>query len=346
MKYKNIYTCLLAAAAFVLGSCNEVWEEEQYQQYVSFKAPSYSSSVTTVRVKYKEDGVRYRLPLLVSGTLNNEHDLDVHVGVDNDTLPLFNLNHFGDDRQDLWFRQLNTSRFFFNPVTRIPAGENSALIDILLDFNGLDFSEKWVLPLIVEDDPSYGYQSHPRLDYNNALLYFLPFNDFSGKFGASTLNVKVKGTNASRLPLNERYAYVVGENSVFFYAGAIDENRADRKLFKIKATFIEDETFVPKSGAELKKRGTVKLEAMNDIVGLDFAAVGTPTYEVKDRMDSETPTTMIRTLTVKGLNYSFNDPKRVQGEIISYDVDGSMTLERRINTTIPDEEFAIDWSVW
>ena len=70
MKYKNIYTYLLAAAAFVLGSCNEVWEEEQYRQYVSFKAPSYGSSVTTVRVKYKEDGIRYRLPLLVSGTLN------------------------------------------------------------------------------------------------------------------------------------------------------------------------------------------------------------------------------------------------------------------------------------
>lgn len=343
MKYKNIYTYLLAAAACVLGSCNEVWEEEQYQQYVSFKAPMTNSDVTPVRVKYKEDGVRYRLPLLVSGTLNNGRDLDVHVGVDNDTLALFNQNRFGDERQDLWYRQLTGSRFFFNPVTRIPAGENSALIGIQLDFNGLDLSEKWVLPLVVEDDPSYGYQSHPRLDYNNALLYFMPFNDFSGKFGASTLNVKVKGTTASRLPLSERNAFVVDENSVFFYAGAIDENREDRKLFKVKATFIEDDTFIPEGGSEVKKKGTVVLEAMNNIAGLNFVTLGTPTYEVKERMDSETPTTMIRTVTVKGVNYSFSDPKRVLGEVITYAVDGSMTLERRINTTIPDEEFAIEW---
>lgn len=342
MKYKNICMCVLAATALLLGSCNDIWEEEQYEHYVSFKAASSNSTVTQVRVKFKKDGIHYQLPLLVSGTTINERNLDVHIGVDNDTLPIYNQEHFGEERQDLWYRQLNNSRFLFNDVTRIPAGESSALIDIQLDFNGLDFSENWVLPLIVKDDPSYGYQSHPRLGYNNALLWFTPFNDYSGSYQANALNVKVKGDDG-RLPLTTRTAYVVSENSVFFYAGAIDEAREDRKLFKIQATFHADETFMPENGSELQGIGTVDLKAMNNVVGLDFVSESTPTYEIKERMDSESPTTLIRTLTIKGLKYSFNDPKRVSGTSIAYSVNGTMTLERRINTTIPDEDFAIEW---
>lgn len=340
MKYKAIY--MLVAASLMFGACNDVWEEEQYEQYVSFKAPVSNQTVTKVRVKYDEEGIRYQLPLLVSGTTINGRDLDVHVGVDNDTLQIYNVEHFGEENEYLWFRQLGEARYLFNPVTRIPAGESSALIDIQLDFGGLDFSENWVLPLIVEDDPSYGYQSNLRLGYNNALLWFIPFNDYSGTYQATSLNV-MANNNSNRLPVETRTAYVVDENSVFFYAGAVDELREDRKLFKIKATFHEDETFIPESGSEIQKQGTVELMAMNNVANLDFEVVGTPTYVMRERMDSETPTTMIRTVVISGLNYTFNDPKKVAGESIPYSVTGTMSLERRINTTIPDEEFAIEW---
>ncbi len=342
MKYKNIYTCILAAATLMFGSCTEVDDKEQYEHYVSFKAPTTNSTVTQIRVKYKEEGIRYQLPLLVSGTKNNPSDLDVHVGLDSDTLQIYNMEHFGEERQDLWYRELGGSRYLFNPVTRIPAGENSSLIDIMLDFKGLDFSENWVLPLIVKDDPSYGYKSHPRLGYNNALLWFTPFNDYSGTYQATALNVKVVG-DANRLPLQNRSSYVIDENSVFFYAGSIDENRSDRKLFKVKATFHNNDSYVPESGSEVKKKGTVELAAMSNIVNLNFLVNSTPTYEVRERMDSETPTTMIRTLVISGLNYSFSDPKKIPGQLVSYNVSGVMSLERRINITIPDEEFAIQW---
>lgn len=342
MKYKNIYACILAAFALSVSSCSDKWEEEQYEHYISFKAPTTNSTVTQLRVKYNQDGTHYRLPLIVSGSTNNDRDIDVHVGVDSDTLQIYNVEHFGEGRKDLWFKELSSQRYVFNPVTHISAGENTALVDIQLDFNGLDFSEKWVLPLIVEDDPSYGYQSHPRLGYNNALLWFTPFNDYSGTYQTTALSVYA-GDNEAKLNLSTRNAYVVDENSIFFYAGAIDEDREDRKFFKLKAVFVPDPDFVQEEGSSIKSRGTVLVEPMNNIAKLNFYSESQPTYIIEENMDTERPLLLRRTLTIQGLKYTFNDPLETNGNVITYRVDGNMSLQRNINTAIPDEEFAIEW---
>ena len=330
--------CTLISAA----SCTEKWEEEQYEQYVSFKAPVDSSTVTRVRVKYKEDGVVYRLPLLVSGTTVNNRDLEVHTAVDSDTLHIYNIEHFGEERQDLWYKELDPVRFTFDSITHIPAGEVSSLIDIRFDFSGVDFSDNWVLPLIIQDDPSFNYQSNPRLGYNNALLWMTPFNDYSGTYQATALNVYAEG-NGNKLNLSTREAYVTGENSVFFYMGAIEETRVDRKLFKMEVTFHPDDSFVPEEGSDKIAQGTVTLRAMSDDSRLNFQMIGTPTYTITENMDKERPVMLRRLVTIAGLSYSFEDPNEVPGHTITYKVNGSMSLQRNINTTIPDEEFAIEW---
>lgn len=76
------------------------------------------------------------------------------------------------------------------------------------------------MPLIIKDDPSYNYTSHPRKNFNNALLWITPFNDFSGNYGTTALNVFPEDTNKP-LVVDTREAYVVDENTIFFYAGAI-----------------------------------------------------------------------------------------------------------------------------
>ena len=56
---KNIYIYLSLLAVIVLGAaCNNEWEDEQYEQYVSFKAPiaSGGDGVTTIYVRYKDNG--------------------------------------------------------------------------------------------------------------------------------------------------------------------------------------------------------------------------------------------------------------------------------------------------
>lgn len=342
MKLRNIYIFMLMAVTVLLStSCNDKWDEEQYSQLVSFKAPESDNNVTRIRLKYRDDSVHYRLPLIVSGTMINQSDLDVHVGLDTDTLLAFNLTNFGEGREDLWYRELDESRYVFSPVTRIPAGECMALLDIQFDFRGLDFSENWMLPLVVEDDPSYNYHSHPKLGFNNALLWLTPFNDYSGTFQTTALKVCADHSN-QQLTVSTREAYVVDENSVFFYAGAIDAGRPDRKFFKVKATFHPDETFVPEEGSTEVKKGTVTLEAMNPIAGMNFITEGIATYVVTENMDQDRPTLMRRVTTINDIKYSFYD-SRESKEPIFYEVNGTMSLQRNINTTIPDEEFAIEW---
>ena len=87
---KNIYIYLSLLAVIVLGTaCNNEWEDEQYEQYVSFKAPiaSGGDGVTTIYVRYKDNGkVTYQLPVIISGSTVNGQDRDIHIAVDEDTV--------------------------------------------------------------------------------------------------------------------------------------------------------------------------------------------------------------------------------------------------------------------
>ncbi|WP_106831067.1 DUF4973 domain-containing protein [Parabacteroides pacaensis] len=332
MKHRSIYNCLIAIAALLTwNSCNNEWEDEQYEQLVSLKAPTNDNTpVTQIRLKYKGDTVtHYNLPVIVSGTTVNSKDLDVHIGIDLDTLNIYNKEHFYE-RKDLYFRQL-TSSFYEIPdsVVRIPAGKSTALLDIQFKFKGLDLSDKWVLPLIVKDSPSYNYQSHPRKDYNNALLWITPFNDYSGDYGTTNLSIYTDKSNKP-IVVSNRTAYVVDENSVFFYAGATKETREDRRFFKITAAFQ----------AQTDSTGTVSLQTENPDLHLNV--IGQPTYYITKMMDNARPTLLRRTVTIN-LEYEFEDPLETPGYIIKYRAKGTMSLQRNINTVIPDEEFAIEW---
>ena len=82
---KIIYNCWFALCMLLLiTSCNDEWKDEQYRQYISFKAPikDKDNGVTPIYVRYNPDGkVRYQLPVIVSGSTTNEQDIDVHVAL-------------------------------------------------------------------------------------------------------------------------------------------------------------------------------------------------------------------------------------------------------------------------
>lgn len=330
MNSKNKYIgWLLAVCSFMVSSCNGDYTDEQYEQYVSFKAPA--TTVTQIRVKYRKgEPSLYQLPLIVSGSTVNNNDLDVHVGIDNDTLAIFNYEHYFE-REDLYYKQL-TEDFYSVPSydVHIPAGDNLALMDIYFNFDGLDLSENWVLPLIVKDDPSFNYKAHPRKNFNNALLWVTPFNDFSGTYGTTNLSVFPEDSSMP-LVVSNREAYVVDEKTIFFYAGAIKERRPDRRFFKIYATFtpLTEDT------------GIVDLRADNP--DINFQVLGQASYKISEMMDATRPALMRRTVTIENLNYTFVDPWETHGYTAKYKVTGTMTMQRNINTLIPDEEYAIEW---
>lgn len=331
MKYNNLYLIFFTILTTILGACNSDWTEEQYTQYVSFKAPlSGNPGVTRIRLKYRADSVvNYKLPLMVSGSTMNSNDIMAHIDLDVDTLNDFNKNNYYS-RTDLYYKLLEPR--FYNILSKdviIPKGECQGFIDIDFDLRNLDLVDKWILPLIVKDDPSYNYHSHPRKNYNNALLWITPFNDYSGTYGATNVSIYTD-TSDNPIVVNTREVQVVDDNTVFFYAGAIKENRVDRRFFKIYLRFN------PLSETD----GDIDMWSDNE--DLQLEVIGNPTYKITELMDTSRPYLLRRTTTVN-FEYRFVDPNETPGYTMNYNVKGSMSMERRINTLIPDEEYAIEW---
>lgn len=342
---RKIYTLVVLMAVVLLGtSCNDEWKEEQYEHYIAFRSPLNSKGVTEIYVPYSrkdtdgnylagEGRSNYLLPMIVSGSTLNRQNITVHVTHDPDTLETLNIARF-QHRSDLFYQDMGTEELgyvSFPETVDFKAGEDVSLLDIEFDFRGIDMSQKWVLPLTVVDNPSYGYQSHPRKNYAKAILRILPFNDFSGNYSGTALLNFVKGDEGSgSIVSNDVTGYVVNDNTVFFYAGTIDEDRTDRANYKVFAEFSGSET-----------GGIVKFYADNP--ELNFVNHKEASYRIIEEMDAVRPYLMRRYVIINNIDYEYTDYTSVPGSSVDYIVRGSLTLERVINTQIPDEDQAIEW---
>lgn len=326
---KKIYCLLILTACIIYSSCREEYKEELYRHYISFKAPLNYWGVTRINVRYKREGkVTYELPLIVSGSTANNKNIEVHVGIDSDTLRVLNYEQF-QDRKDLHYREMDASFFSFPETVPIPSGENSSVMPIDFSLESIDLSDKWILPLTILDHASYNYVAHPRKHYRKALLYVEPFNDYSGIYSGTGLKIYFKGyENEAAIVRSEIPSYVADENSIFFYAGTVDENNIERKKYKIYANFD-------------KTGNIVTLSADNPEI--DFRVNKTPTYKIQETMDEVRPYLLHRYITINNIDYQYSDYTTVPGTAISYTVKGSLMMERKINTQIPDEDQAIEW---
>ena len=91
----------MAITGMAYTACNNEWEDELYTQMVSFKAPRGSNGVYNIYMRYKADGTgQYKLPVIVSGSTPNASDIDVKIGVDNDTLNILNKARFASTSRD------------------------------------------------------------------------------------------------------------------------------------------------------------------------------------------------------------------------------------------------------
>ena len=275
----------------LVTSCNDEWKDEQYEQYVSFRAPLDNAGVTNIYVPYTRhnaDGTvmegegksYYDLPVIVSGSTNNSKDLTVHFDYDPDTLSVLNYARFST-RTDQFYHDMSN------------------------------------------------YASHPRKNYAKAMLRIFPFNDYSGDYSSSSLKIFVQGDEANASTVSEKRCYVVDENTVFFYAGNRDEDYTDRRNYKIFARFNGDNA------------GTLELYTDNPKIKLNVKKEAS--FRVVESMDAQQPYFKHRYVIINNLNYSFVDYTSVSGSEMPWEVSGSMTLERKINTQIPDEDQAIQW---
>lgn len=352
---KKIYTLAVLAAMTVLGaSCNAEWEDEQYEHYISFSSRLDEKGVTNIYVPYSrhdkngnyaeggEGRSNYQLPLLVSGTTDNTQNLTIHIAHDRDTLETLNYARYAT-RKELYYEDMGKDGLTYAsyPETmKIEAGKNKGLLDLKFDFRNIDMSEKWVLPLQIVDDSSYDYQSHPRKNYAKAILRIFPFNDYSGDYsGTGMTNKVVTGYDDKGNPIETSESitrssvrgYVVDENSIFMYAGIVDEDYTNRRDYKIKFTFIGE------------MNGLVTLSCDNaEEIGFEVNKSITPSFRISSSMDDAKPYLEHRYVIINNIDYYFNYIP-VEGTTIRYHVKGTLTLSRDINTQIPDEDQAIEW---
>ncbi|MCU4164419.1 DUF4973 domain-containing protein [Carboxylicivirga caseinilyticus] len=326
---KNIYQILFLLGILVMYSaCNDEWEDEQYVHYVSFKAPLDDNGVTPVYVRYKADGaVTYQLPLIVSGSKDNDQNLQIHIGVDTDTLTDHNYARF-QSREELYYRELGSEYFEMPTTVDIQSGENTSLLNIDYSLKNIDLVDKWILPLTILDDASYNYTANPNMHYRKALLRIMPFNDYSGSYSSTALSIYLKGyEEEAAIVRNTTMFYVVDESSAFFYAGTVDEDNIDRGHYKIVATFNSD--------------NTVTLSASDP--NINFVSNSVPEFSVEETPNYDYPYIIDRYLTISNIDYNFTDYTSVVGAEINYTVRGTVILHRSINTQIPDEDQAIEW---
>ncbi|MCH5720034.1 DUF4973 domain-containing protein [Niabella hibiscisoli] len=333
MKKIGIYFAI-AALALGLGACNDEWKDELYTQMVSFKARLTSEGVSEVYLRYNKNGeVTYNLPVIVSGSTSNHQDLYVKIEVDPDTLSIYNREKF-QYRTDLYFKQLPEQFYqLSSPTCFIPQGSHTENYPIKFRFDDLDLVERYVLPLTIKDDPSY--ISNTRKGWRKALLYIRPFNDFSGNYSATSMNVYLDGQTTFPLVSSTRTAWVVDERSVFFYAGVFEEKSEARGAYKIVMDFS-----TPVTQADGTKTGTLNVYAPNSDINFELTAPAT--YQIREVVDPTKKYLVTRYCTVN-LKYKYDDISTVPGKKTRYRADGSMTMARLINTLIPDEDQAIEW---
>lgn len=323
---KKTYILWLILHALLLSACNDEWKEEQYERYISFKAPLNNEGVSNIFVRYRgNEKTTFQLPLIVSGSTTNDQNISVNIGLDMDTLETLNFERF-QNRTDFYYKILDKNFYSLPSKVDIKSGENIALLNIDFTLKGIDMVEKWVLPLTIQEEP--GYNAHPRKHYKKALLRINPFNDFSGTYSGTALKIAMDGyENQTPIVKSEIRSYVVDENTIFFYAGNIDEERKDRGLYKIYANFTP----------------TGSITFYSDNPNINFKVNRDASYTITEQMDAVRPYLLHRYITINNIDYEFVDYTMVPNVNLLYKVSGSLILERKLNTQIPDEDQAIEW---
>lgn len=320
MRKKYIYI-LGVLTSLLLCSCNDEWTSEQYEKSASF----VNNNMVNVYVKYNSVGgvIPYKIPVVLSGSTENNSNVDVTVALDPDTMPNLNFDRFRN-RNDLYYTQLDANFYAFKSMTTtIPSGSNVGYVNLDFKLSGIDLINKYILPLNIVSTSKYGVSLHKH--YRKSLMRIIPFNDFSGQYSALPGSVYDRTLPESQTPLvvSTREAMVVNENTIFFFAGVTEEQAFDRAMYKIKAQFNAD--------------STVTLTA--DDSRINFKQIS-GSYSIKKRMDDVLPYNQITDITLS-MEYQYDDITNAKFPL-KYRFKGSMILEKTKNITIPEEDQQIE----
>lgn len=334
---KKIHILFLTLTAMLCCiSCNKEWEDEQYEHLVSFKAPQNTLGVSWIYIRYKPDGkVTFNLPVIVSGSTPNTQDRTVRIGLDLDTLATLNREQFGE-REELYFQALQNKHYSMPETITIPAGESQVTIPIEFTLADIDESDKWVLPLRILDDPTGNYQVNPHKHYKRAMLRIAPFNDYSGTYSGNLYKIILEGNKETPLTLDTYRSYVVDEKTIFFYAGTRDLDYVDRKNYQVFVRFTDESIDL------LNKKKKLEIWSNNAENNKFVAGTEQAFYRVDEEWDPVKPYLRHIYYTLS-FSYNFEDYTSAPGLRLKYATEGTLSMQRDLNTLIPDEDQQIQW---
>lgn len=320
---------LVLLAIICFAACNNEWEDELFENKIAFG----KNGVADIYVRYKPNGkVSYEVPVVVSGSTVNNKEYKVKVALDVDTLRDLNFERFRY-REDLYFKLLDT-KYYSLPSTEvtIPSGTNTSILNIDFTLAGINMVEKYILPLTIQDDPSY--QVNYRKHYSKALLNVIPFNDYSGVYSATDgliFDRNLPENTQTPVTMDTRQAFVVDENSVFFYAGVTEEEYEHRELYKIIAKFDD--------GSDVNE-GTLTLTAPHGDK-INFKILNNGSYTIRTEMDPLAPYLEKKVIS---MNLEFEYDEIITETVrLEYRFRGTLIMERKRNITVPDEDQQIIW---
>ncbi|MGO3109753.1 MAG: BT_3044 domain-containing protein, partial [Sphingobacterium sp.] len=128
--------------------------------------------------------------------------------------------------------------------------------------------------------------------------------------------------------------FVVDEQTLFLYAGLRDIDFLDRKNYKVFIKFTDDKI-------DLQKK---KLEIWSDNSENNKFKVGEQQsyYTIDEAWDAQRPYMKHVYITLY-LSYEFEDYTAIPGQRLKYRVEGTLSMQRDLNTLIPDEDQQIQW---
>ena len=146
--------------------------------------------------------------------------------------------------------------------------------------------------------------------------------------------IYMDGNKSEPLTLNEHRAYVHDDKTIFVYAGLRDVDFLDRKLYKVFIEFTDERIDI------LKKK--LRIYSDNDEKN-KFKEIGQSYYTIEEEMDPQKPYLKHIYITL-GLSYEFEDYTTIgENNRIKYLVEGTLSMQRDLNTLIPDEDQQIQW---
>ena len=137
-------------------------------------------------------------------------------------------------------------------------------------------------------------------------------------YGGTNLQGKLVDAGAGEnepLVKSEIVTYAIDDETIFFYAGTIDESRQDRRNYKIIAHFVPNTNIVELTSDNSENNG--------------FKINTRASSYIEEEMDAVRPYLLRRTVMIRDVDYEFEDYTLAPGARIKFRFEGR-SEERRV----------------